>query len=232
MKKKMKQILALLLALMMLCGACFFFAAAEEQETPGTDLENPIDDPNEDPAEEPAEGTAVARLYLCARVAFLGHVWIYVKNLSDAPIKVGCYEVPVGSGVSVGTHSLRRADGAGVYYNVEAYMIHKLGSSSGVSRSMDLNAEQLKTVSRSILTHNSWSLSNNCGHFATRVWNSVSSRKVHASFLPLTVKSRIGNGGGPKMISPSRSHVYRQRGSGSSAHLSKVSDRSLIFGIG
>ena len=66
----------------------------------------------------------VAKLYLCHRWSgppSLGHMWVYIENLTGKPIQVGLYKVPAKQGVSVGNFGLTRADGNGTYYNVEAY---------------------------------------------------------------------------------------------------------------
>ena len=182
--KHTKKLLALLLALV-LALSCAVVAFAEDGDTP---------------AEEPSTPVYVARMYICARVVFFGHVWMYFENLTDGDLTVGVYTVPAGQGVSVGAMGNSRSDGKGIYYNVEAYMIHKMGGSGTVGRSMLLTQDQLNTVNATILERNEWSLSsNNCCRFATRVWNSVADNKVSYAFLPITVKGRIGSGGAPNM---------------------------------
>ena len=182
--------------------------------------------------EQPAEDPVVARLYLCCRVLFFGHTWIYVENKTSEPIRVGVIYTAPGTGVSVGTHKYRRADGGGIYYNVESYMMHKRGSFGTVARGMDLRKSQLQTVNDMIVNNNAWSLSDNCNRFATRVWNSVAPDPVSYAFLPLTEKGRIGSGGAPSMTNPGRDLVLRQNGSGYGASTYRVKDASLICGIG
>lgn len=50
-----------------------------------------------------------------------GHTYIYVKNLTDKPLRVGLYDVPAGEGVSIGSLSVSVSDGWGLYYNLEAH---------------------------------------------------------------------------------------------------------------
>ena len=216
--KHTKKLFALLLALVLALSCCVV-AFAGDEETPAQ--------------ETPSEPVYVARMYICARVVFFGHVWLYFENLTDGDITVGVYTVPAGEGVSVGAMGNSRADGYGIYYNVEAYMIHKMGGSGTVGRSMLLTQDQLNTVNATILERNEWSLSsNNCCRFATRVWNSVADRPVSYAFLPLTVKGRIGSGGAPNMFYPPKSRVYRQHGTGTGATLSRVKGASLIMFVG
>ena len=61
-------------------------------------------------------GKTVAKLYLCHRWSgppSLGHMWVYIENLTGKPIQVGLYKVPAKQGVSVGNFGLTRADGNG-----------------------------------------------------------------------------------------------------------------------
>lgn len=214
MKTTIKRMLAVLLAALLLVTA-FSVTGFAEDET-----------------EAPAEPVYVARMYICARVVFFGHVWIYIENLTDHDLRVGVYTLPQGEGVSVGTMSTSRVDGKGIYYNVEAYMIHKMGGSGTVGRNMLLTQEQLDTVNGQILARNSWSMSKNCCDFATRVWNSVSDSRVSYHMLPIVVKGRIGSGGAPHMMKPAKSNVFKQHGNGEGATLSRVSGASLVMFVG
>lgn len=218
--KHTKKILSLLIALILIlsCGTAAFAADGDAGEPA-----------QQEGAQEPVY---VARMYICARVVFFGHVWLYFENLTDGDLTVGVYTVPKGEGVSVGSMGSSRSDGKGIYYNVEAYMIHKMGGSGTVGRSMLLTQEQLDTVNATILERNEWSLSKNCCRFATRVWNSVADHTVSYAFLPLTVKGRIGSGGAPNMIYPPKSRVFRQHGTGPDATLSRVKNASLIMYVG
>ncbi len=203
----------------------------EGGDTPETpDTPDSPDTPDTPDAPQPQQ--VVARLYICCRVLFFGHTWIYVENKTQQPLQVGVVYVAPGQGVSVGTHKFRRADGGGIYYNVEAYMTHKRGSSGTVARGMDLTSAQLQTVNDMIVYNNSWSLSNNCNRFATRVWNSVAPDQVGYTFLPLSEKGKIGSGGAPSMTNPSRDQVLRQNGGGYGASTYRVKDGSLILAIG
>ena len=159
-------------------------------------------------------------------------VGFYFRNVTDHDVRVGVYTLAPGRGVSVGTMHLSRADGPGIYYNVEAYMTHRMGGFGSVGRTMSLTQAQLDAVNGVILFSNSWSTSNNCCAFATRVWNTVAPDHIGYHMLPVVVKGRIGSGGCPGMDDPSRNDVYRMHGIGWGASLSRVNNRSLVMYIG
>lgn len=205
----LKKTIPVLVVLGLLCCVFCLFAAAES-------------DPN----------APVVEFSICARVIFFGHVWLYFRNITDHDVRIGPYNLAPGRGVSVGTMSLSRGDGPGVYYNVEAYMTHRLGGFGAVGRTMTLNRQQLDVVSEMIVFNNSWTLSNNCCAFATRIWNRVAPDHIGYNMLPVVVKGRIGSGACPKMDDPSRNDVYRMHGIGWGVSLSCVNNRSLIMYIG
>ena len=204
--RKVKNVISLILVTVMLLSVSAFAASAESEKY-------------------------VAKISVCCRVVFFGHVWLYFENLTGGDIKVGCYTVPAGQGVSVGTMSLSRSDGAGVYYNIEAYCGNKLGLSGTKSKSTYLTASQLEKASSEIVNRNSWTLNKNCGYFASCVWNSVCADGISYKFLPLQMKSQL-SGGIPSMIYPSKDRVYKQQGSGSGANLKKVKNASLLMWVG
>ncbi len=205
----LKKAFAVLIVFALLCGILCIAAAAEN-------------DPN----------APVVQMSICARVIFVGHVWLYFRNVTDHDVRVGVYTLAPGRGVSVGTMHLSRADGPGIYYNVEAYMTHRMGGFGSVGRTMSLTQAQLDAVNGVILFSNSWSTSNNCCAFATRVWNTVAPDHIGYHMLPVVVKGRIGSGGCPGMDDPSRNDVYRMHGIGWGASLSRVNNRSLVMYIG
>lgn len=204
--KKAKRFISLVLALVMLLSVSAFASSASDSRY-------------------------VAKMSICARVVFFGHVWLYFENLTGSELKVGCYTLPAGQGVSVGTMSLSRSDGAGVYYNIEAYCCNKLGISGTKSKSVYLTAEELARVSGEIVNRNSWTLSKNCGYFASSVWNSVCTDKVSYKFLPLQMKNKLSDTM-PSMYYPEKTQVFKQVGSGSSATMKQVKNASLVMQVG
>ena len=92
----------------------------EETTDEDTTQDNePTTHPDEPPTEE---SNTVAKLSVVIRnKGFVGHVWLYIENLTDKPIDVGLLTVQPNEGVSVGLLSFSRADGWGIYYNIEAY---------------------------------------------------------------------------------------------------------------
>ena len=79
-----------------------------------------------------ANDPVVARMYVITYLegtSWTDHAFVYFENLSKQTLKVGLYDLPVGQGVSVGCYAASRADGYGIYYNVEAHCANKYGQS-------------------------------------------------------------------------------------------------------
>lgn len=162
----------------------------------------------------------VARMYVFSAVtnkAAGGHSWIYIENLSDQAIVVGLYTVPVDGTVSVSTGKNRRADGAGVYYNVDSYLVNNKGCGVGRrSLQMDITAAQLERVSNTINSNNRWSVAFNCSNFAEKVWNSAGGKKVYSLGTPSFLKTYINLQGGRKnaaMQNAAPEQCFKQKGS-------------------
>ncbi len=179
-----------------------------------------------------AEGD-VARMTVIScttNVDILGHSWVYIENLTDEPLIVGLYELPGGEGVSIGTGKYHRGNGAGIYYNVESYLINNLDSAKGrYSLSIEINAEQLKKVSDTINANNRWKVHFNCSNFAEKVFNSAGERKVYSLGTPSFLKTYIKlftpyDKNYPHMDIPAE-RCYKQNGS----RLDVVNSKSLSY---
>ena len=186
-----------------------------------------------------ADGDTVARMYLCYRwsgAPSLGHVWVYIENLSDETLRVGAYDLPAGQGVSLGNFGLTRADGNGTYYNVEAYVGAHITNSGTSSLRTDLNRSELNKVSSAIVRSNVWlPLGANCTDFALRVWNAGGGTYIMPLIFPMLIQMQIqmhGNRGGVDMYAPARDQVYKQQGSGSGATLKVCSDGTVSKQVG
>ena len=62
-----------------------------------------------------SKGEIVANYYVFVMktdIHPIGHMWVYLENLTDKPMKVGYYTVPAYQGVSVGVFA--RKDGFGI----------------------------------------------------------------------------------------------------------------------
>ena len=196
MKKTCKRLFALLLAVIMVIGTIPMIAAADD----------PI--------------VAKLTLFSYTKNCFdTGHSWLYFENLTDKNITVGVYTLEPGKAVSVGTFKNTRSDGAGVYYNVEAYCTAKYGSSGRVSLSETITASELAKVNGIINSNNTWSLVHNCAWFAAKVWNSVSDIDVFSGSTPSCLKTSMKVESGYKtktnapMFAPAANQVYKQKGS-------------------
>lgn len=178
--------------------------------------------------------TYVARMYICTRLKFVGHVWLYFENLTDHDIKVGCYTLPANQGVTVSAYNTARKDGKGNYYNIDGYCLNKYGASKTTCAGMDLTNAQLETVNNKILSRNSWSGTKNCCYFAGSVWNSVSPKSIKILLLPSLMKNKIKavKCDTPNFYVPTREQCFKQVGTGDSATLKQCSNGSYNRYVG
>lgn len=176
----------------------------------------------------------VAKMYICARVTGVGHAWIYIENLTDHELKVGAYKLPVKQGVTVSQYNLKRNDGKGNYYNIDAYCLNKYGSSKTTSASMMLTESQLNTVSATITATNTYSGLKNCCWYVGRIWNSVAAKKLKVSLSPVVFISYIKKikCATPSFYYPTKEQCFKQVGTGSSAGLKPCSNKSFNKNVG
>lgn len=213
----------------------------EGEENPPVDppIDPPVDppvDPEEPPVEPPEYAPdTVALLYLCTNwtgFPSLGHIWIYIENVSDETLTVGIYDLPAGEGVSVGTFGLTRSDGFGIYYNIEAYTGNLLGMDDSFSIKTEMNRSEFNKVSAKIARSNFWDpIIFNCAFFAITCWNLGGGSfmlpvVVFPIFARLQMKFRDYEVG-IKMFYPDITRVHKQKGFGSSAYLDSVDPGSL-----
>ena len=183
------------------------------------------------------EDKYVAKMYICAKrgVSPLGHMWVYIENISNQPIEVGVYTVPIGQGVSIGAFGLTRADGIGIYYNVEAYTANKYGLKNVVCMQENLTKSDLEKVSQKVRNNNFWDpIILNCMGIAFSIWNSGASTKLISIVFP--VFGRLQMLMHPhideiNMYYPTESQVYKQKGIGQDARLENVSENTLSHGF-
>lgn len=176
----------------------------------------------------------VVNIYICARstASPFGHLWVYFENISDKTVKVGDYSLPPKQGVSVGTWGTKGKDGAGVYYNIEAYSVGNYGISGIISAKDGLTSSELKKVSEEITDSDLWEpFIMNCMGFAFSVWNECCKPKLIPMMFPfigrLTMLTVLDTSRDLKMYTPKKNQVYRQvKGEGikpvSSSMLKKI----------
>lgn len=234
MKTNFKKIISILLAVIMMMplSAAAFAAEADDGST-----ETAVTEETEILEESViSEDDIVATVSVCSCIYFWpisGHTWIYVHNLSDEPIKVGLYEVPVGQGVSVGAFSFSVYDGWGLYYNLEAYRENRDNNSDDHwTITKELTAGELEDLSNDIANYtNYWDFYFNCAFFAFSIWNSASGDLLVPLVIPAISQFEIIIDGGKKgeleMYYPTADQVYRQRLSGDKAYLEPVSQTTL-----
>lgn len=220
MKKKILSVIALCLAL----AVVFPFAAFAAE---------PLTD------EEPAAAESfdsipddmiVAKLYICTQQVGFGHSWIYIENLCGSALPVGAYTLQPDAGVSMGTFGVSRADGAGLYYNIEAYCANKWGLKNQAWLGTEITKEQLVSVSTKIANWNHWDLFFNCSYFAADIWNTVSDKKIVPLVFPAFEKWQILSKGGNKdieMKEVTSEECFKQKGNGANASLKQVSEKSV-----
>lgn len=240
----LRKVTAILLSLIMIF-TCVPTAFAQEETTteetttqqqPPEEITTP-EEPTEPEEPEADENEIVAKVSLfCAMYVFpvSGHTWIYVENLSDSPITVGLYEVPVGQGVSVGCFSFSVSDGWGIYYNLEAYRENRNDNIDGCrSITKDLTQSELEELSDSIKNYpNMWDIFIfNCTFFAFAIWNHNTDYFFIPMMIPALAALEVIIMGGKKgvttMYYPTADQVFRQRGTGDSAYLEPVGDKTL-----
>ena len=161
----------------------------------------------------------------------IGHMWVYLENLTDKPMQVGLYTVPAHEGVSVGVFS--RKDGKGIYYNVEAYTQTVYGMEGQICLKDQLTAEKVKDVSDALIRYlNHWDPIFNCMYFAFRIWNAgcSSSKKLIPLIWPpigtMQIKMKSYQRG-VIMKGVTKDKAFRQVGSGSNAYLKPANYNSL-----
>lgn len=181
-----------------------------------------------------ASDPVVARIYVITYLegtSWTDHAFVYFENLSKQTLRVGLYDLPVGQGVSVGCYAASRADGYGIYYNVEAHCANKYGQSGWCSISKDLTKNELNKATNAIINaRNGWDFVFNCMYFAFQVWNKTTGDNLVSLIFPVFGQIQLkmrGGKSGPKMYFAREDQVFRQRGKGSSAYLTGVSRGTL-----
>lgn len=230
---ELKKITALLLSVIIALSVSVTVFAADSY----ADLESVTNVGSVDTGETDVGEEIVARASLFAATYFFpvaGHNWIYVENLSDEPITVGLYEVPVGQGVSVGAFSFSVGDGWGIYYNLEAYRENKDNNIDDCySITIDLNKSELEHLSNSVRNYpNMWEMFIfNCTFFAFAIWNDNSPHFFIPFFLPgvawIEMLIMGAKKGAVQMYYPTEDQIYRQKGIGNSARLESVGNYTM-----
>lgn len=227
MKRLTSAVLALL-SVFYICTAAFA-ETAPETTLPGYSASEETSDGLAVPEEEITEteleteepGTDngyAAKMYLCATAhSFTGHMWVYIENLTDAPITVGYVSVEPGESISVGNLRNSRRDGGGTYYNGEAFMSTDLEETSRHTTYLeqDITFDQLEKVSREIKSHNTYLfVGYNCTNLACDIWNSAAKAKIASLCLPVFTICEMrfmgARKGNPTMDRPEITEVFKQ----------------------
>lgn len=203
--KKFKRVVAVFVAAVMLVCSFSFIAANAADKTEKEEY--------------------IVRMTLGYRdgaKAFEGHAFLYFENLTDEEIMVGVYPVPAKGTVSIGTFG-SMVDGAGLYYNVEAYRYTFLGLKDYISLTKQLTASDLAEVSDKITRSGFWSKFFNCTYFALTTWNTVPGQSMPWLIFPeicnIEIKSYKNHSGYFAMVKPPVEKVFKQEGEGAEAKL-------------
>ena len=185
-------------------------------------------------AEKSSNDEIVANYYIYVMVTDIhpiGHMWVYLENLTNKPMKVGYYTVPAKKGVSVGVFA--RKDGFGIYYNVEAYTQTVYGMENQMCLKEQLTADKVKDVSDALINAaNHWDPIFNCTYFAFKIWNagcSSGKKLLHLVWPPLgTLQIKMkGYLREVPMKGVTVDQAYRQVGSGANGYLVPATLKSL-----
>ena len=161
----------------------------------------------------------------------IGHMWVYLENLTNKPMQVGYYTVPAYEAVSIGVFA--RKDGFGIYYNVEAYTAAAYGMKNQICLKDELTADKVQDVTDTLLSiPNHWDPIFNCMYYAFRLWNagcSPSKMLIHLIWPPLGTlqmkfKSHLYE---YPMQGVTMDQTFRQVGSGKNAYLKPATLKSL-----
>ena len=206
-----------------------------EEPTTQPEIEEPTtrpDTPEVDDGYVYDENEIVANFYVFlieSKPHPIGHTWVYIENLTGRELQVGLYTLPAYEGVSVGV--LARADGWGIYYNVESYAQNVHGMGKQISMCDQLTAKKLEKVSNTIVNYvNHWDPIFNCMYFAFKVWNSGSKKILLPLLLPVVGKLQMAlypHEFNVQMKPVRRDQTFKQVGFGNFAYLKEISDRSL-----
>lgn len=213
---KMKKAAAFVLAAVIIAASCLSGFAYNESTVNGEE--------------------AVAEFSVCSSMSIpvvAGHTYIYVKNLTDKPLRVGLYDVPVGEGVSIGSLSISVSDGWGLYYNLEAHRENRDDHLSDIwSKTVTLNQSELDKLNEKLNEYlNHWDLFFNCAYFAYSMWNGVTGDFIMPFVIPLFSHWALQLSGGEKgkleLFVPTEEQIFRQVGSGKNAKLVRASSETI-----
>ena len=210
--------------------------AEEESTEPPTEGEEETTGPENPGESDESEIIATFSVCSCMSTAVIaGHTYIYVENLSDEPLQIGLYEVPVGQGVSLGSLSFSVHDGWGVYYNIETYREPREGHIPQIwSKTVELDEEGVAKLNQKLGKFvNYWGPFFNCSFFAFSVWNNVTGDFLMPMVIPglsHLVVMAVGEKGVLELYQSEPEQVFKQRGNGEDAYLEPVGEKTLEIG--
>lgn len=109
-----------------------------------------------------------------------GHAFLMFQNTSTSSIKIGGISVAHNRTITFGTWG-NKSQHTGIWYNLEAYFVHKSGSySNRVSLTTSIVKSKISVLNKLLDDNDEWELLNNCSSFAVKVWNAMSNKTLSA----------------------------------------------------
>ena len=122
------------------------------------------------------------------------HSWISVSNLTGSAITVGGLSVPAYNTVTIGTWG-NKSEHNGIWYNLEGnYYAGDYPSTTALMIKL-IDSTELTTLSNAIKnsSNDTWSYTNNCSSFASRMWNLIATSQTVSAGLINTPKNLATN---------------------------------------
>lgn len=118
------------------------------------------------------------------------HAWIVITNYGSAK-KIGNYNVPYNGSVTIGTWG--NTTPKGLWYNKERNRISDFQNNNNtVYLQTTMYESQISSINNVINNGNSWNLlTNNCTHFAIRIWNAAGGTFIPNIHTPMSLREKI-----------------------------------------
>ena len=184
--KMTKRLIALLLAVIMIAAIPFTaFAAKDAKEETTAAAEEETTAAPAEPKENLRDTVAKMWVFVTFANPKVPHCWIYIKNLTDKPLKV-CddYYIKAHGDFSMGAFKERGTDGAGIYFNLERHWIKPETYGRAYCMATNVSRKEMNKLPDALKRHNYWNWGFNCCWFATCIWNLASPRKLAYLFSP------------------------------------------------
>lgn len=118
------------------------------------------------------------------------HAWIVIKNNTSSQVTIGNYKLNSNASVTIGTWG--NTTPTGLWYNKERSKYSEFQNNNNtVYKTGSITTSQLSKINSTINSSDSWSLLNNCTHFAISVWNQTDETKIGSCTTPSQLRDKI-----------------------------------------